>query len=332
MIGLDISHWQPKVYFNKLKGIDFLIHKCTQGTGYVDPKYKERKKEALKNDLIFGSYHFADGGDAQKEAKHYVNNIGDINDGELLVLDWEINVNNPAQWCRSFLDEVYKLTGVKPLLYTNEARVRAIDWNYVVDGDYGLWVASWGTNNGEKPKKEPETGEWPFYAIWQYTSRGRINGIKGFVDKNYTYLDKKTLKKYGYQEKEEKEEEEKEEKSGIDLRKLEKATGINLGGKDGRINQNEADDIADLFESLKKENADLKRSRTLISSEKERLKKENEKLRVENKDLNNQIKDLKTKLNNCEKQNKKPGKKPENGIIKYIRLILGIIKNNKKQK
>lgn len=46
--------------------------------------------------------------------------------------------------------------------------------------DY-LWVASWGSDDGE-PHTKPE-----WCDIWQYTSKGRVNGISGYTDCNILY-------------------------------------------------------------------------------------------------------------------------------------------------
>lgn len=51
---------------------------------------------------------------------------------------------------------------------------------YIPEG-YRKWVAAWGKNTGDIPaaKTCPVNAE-----IWQYTSKGRIDGIYGYVDLN----------------------------------------------------------------------------------------------------------------------------------------------------
>jgi len=195
--GIDISHWQKQIDWRKVR-TDFAIMKVSQGTSFVDGRFKENQKGARDNKILVGYYHFANGTDPIKEAKHFVSTIGEIRKDELLVLDWEINRADPAEWCKRFLDEIKEITGVKALLYTNEARAKSINWKPVVDGDYGLWVAKHGTNTG-KPQKEPSSGAWKFWVIWQYTSRGTMSGINGNVDLNLAEVDLETLKKYGFQ-------------------------------------------------------------------------------------------------------------------------------------
>ncbi len=193
--GIDVSHWQNKIDWGKVK-TDFAIMKATQGVNISDSTLAYNRENARKNGILCGYYHFSDGGDVRKEANWFLKNIGDLQKGELLVLDWEISHKDPAGWCRDFILIVKEKTGIIPILYTNEARVKSINWKPVIDINSGLWVAKYGTNNGLKQTK-PASGQWPFYVIWQYTSKGTVNGIKGCVDLNYCSCSIETLKKYG---------------------------------------------------------------------------------------------------------------------------------------
>jgi GH25 family lysozyme M1 (1,4-beta-N-acetylmuramidase) len=197
MRGIDLSHHNKVTSWSKVKdGNDFCILKATQGTTWVDEKFREYRLGAENAGFLMGFYHFADGTDAVKEAQHFVETVGVLKEGQFLVLDYEINLKNPADWCVKWLDYIYNKTGVRPLLYTNEARMKTNDWSKVIKGGYGLWVAKYGTNTGEM-QTAPTSGQWPFWAIWQYTSKGKVPGIVGNVDLNYTKMDLETLKKYG---------------------------------------------------------------------------------------------------------------------------------------
>lgn len=195
--GIDISHHQGKMDWSKIK-TDFVIIKATQGVSFLDPRFKENQAGVRKAGILLGYYHFANGQDAKKEADHFLKTVGELREGELLVLDYEIDLNNAAAWCKTFLDRCFEKTGIKPILYTNEARVLSINWDVVIKGDYGLWVAKYGSNNGQ-PGKEPATGKWSFYVLWQYTSNGKVTGYPNRVDKNQGTISLETLKKYGKQ-------------------------------------------------------------------------------------------------------------------------------------
>jgi len=177
---VDISHHNGKIDFSKVDA-ELVIMKATQGTMFVDSMLQVNREGFAH--VKQGFYHFANGGSPFNEAAHFVKTIGEIRD-EILVLDWEIQHNDTVNWCLQFLQEVERLTSKKPLIYLNQATVKKYDWSSV-SKRYGLWIARYGLNTGTVPTiYKPETKDWPTYAIWQYTSRGRVNGIKGYVDLN----------------------------------------------------------------------------------------------------------------------------------------------------
>lgn len=167
---LDLSHWNKITDWDKIK--DPVILKCTESTNYLDTTFKERQKILRDKGLYLGCYHFFRDVDPIKQADFYLFN-SDWREGDILVLDFEINCTLPKESCKIFLDQVESKTGFRPWIYTNEAR----DIKYKLNAQ---WVAKYGTNSGNM--QTPPKGDW---KIWQYTSRGRIDGIMGNVDLNY---------------------------------------------------------------------------------------------------------------------------------------------------
>lgn len=204
--GIDTSHHNGDkglIDWKKVKeaGYVFAFLKATQGTSFKDWQYLRDRKEARAAGVVVGHYHFAgdDLGVAKNpidEADFFLSVVGDLQADEPLMLDWEIELDNAPAWCLAFLSRIEEKTGVKPLLYTNEARVLKLDWSVVVEADFGLWVAKYGVNDG-KMNAEPKAGKWPFVAIWQYTSVGTVPGIIGNVDVDAAYMTLETLKRYG---------------------------------------------------------------------------------------------------------------------------------------
>ncbi len=199
--GIDTSHHQGDkgaIDWKKVQaaGYAFAFLKATESVDFKDGQYTRDRKEARAAGIIVGHYHFARGGDAKREADFFLSVVGEIKEGEPLILDWEIKHPDPVKWCLAWLQRVEEKTGVKPLLYTNEARVTSLDWTPVVKEDFGLWVAKYGINDGHM-NEEPKIGKWPFVAIWQYTSAGTVPGIVGNVDLDVAYMSADTLKKYG---------------------------------------------------------------------------------------------------------------------------------------
>lgn len=195
--GIDISHYQNGINIANLD-VDFVVCKATEGVGYVDECCDKFYQQAKKVGKKLGVYHFARpdlGNSAETEAEWFLKNIKGYINEVILVLDWERgNLNNP-NWVKAFCDKVKNETGVKPIVYMSASPANSYDWSSVIKGDYGLWIASYGSNNGQA-NKAPNSGKWPFYCMWQYTSKGRINGYNGNLDLNYFYGTKEAWDKY----------------------------------------------------------------------------------------------------------------------------------------
>lgn len=199
--GIDISHHQNGINIGAT-GVDFVICKATEGNGYTDPCCDKLYQEAKRCGKKLGVYHFARpdlGNSAEAEADWFVSQIQGYIKEAMLVLDWERgNLNNPT-WVKAFCDRVYSKTGVKPVVYMSASPANSYDWSSVANDNYELWVANYGVNDGQ-PHEEAfnkyPLKYWNFYALWQYTSKGRVNGYNGNIDMNYFYGDSSAWDKY----------------------------------------------------------------------------------------------------------------------------------------
>ena len=203
--GIDISKWQAGINLSAVASqIDFVICKATEGVGYTDKNCDGFYQEAKRLGKKLGVYHFARpdlGNSAVEEADYFIKETKGYHKEAILILDWEPQGNSIANtgWAKGWLDRVYEKTGVKPLIYMSASVVRAYDWSKVVAGDYGLWVANYGSNNGTAQKgvfNNYPLRYWSFYALWQYTSKGRLNGYGGNLDMNYFSGDQTAWDKY----------------------------------------------------------------------------------------------------------------------------------------
>lgn len=194
--GVDLSHWQSD--FEAFNSVDFAIIKATEGVGYVDPACDKLYQKAKKAGKLLGVYHFARpdlNNSAIAEADWFIKNIQGYLREAILVLDWESGYLGNVAWAKQFLDRVKEKTGVKAILYASRSPINSFDWSSVANADYGLWVADYGANTGSEGNK-PNVKWWPFYILWQYTSRGRVAGYNGDVDLNNFYGDAETWRKY----------------------------------------------------------------------------------------------------------------------------------------
>lgn len=204
MRGIDISSWQANIDVTKVTA-DFVIVKATEATGYVNPYCDKHIQQAIKAGKKIGVYHFARNGsnDAIAEAEFFLKHIQGYIKKAVLVLDWEDGGNvKDVAWAKRWLDHVYSKTGVKPMIYMSESVVNSHDWSSVAGADYGLWVAKYRdyahdfNYNMDLAGTPPNVKYWKGYAMWQWSSSGRLDGYDGDLDLNEFYGDKAAWDKY----------------------------------------------------------------------------------------------------------------------------------------
>lgn len=184
--GIDISHYQERVNWEKLRNaslgdapVSFVFIKATEGEKLFDDNFNRNFANAKRNDLIRGAYHFfVPGIDPKKQADFYLN-IAQLEPGDLPpVLDIEKKGDlSPEQLRRDvkvWLDRVEREYGVKPILYTGY-KFRMDYLNTPEFEQYPYWIAHYYVDKLEYK------GKWTF---WQHTDRGKVQGIKGYVDCN----------------------------------------------------------------------------------------------------------------------------------------------------
>ena len=193
--GIDVSYANGSIDWIKVKksGIEFAILRSTFGSeseSQIDSQYSRNATGCVKNNIPFATYHFAyfvnektarDEADfAIKKANEYKNYI------KFIVLDVEEdsvryakNMGYNPDWtaCSVVFMEKVKAAGYIPVLYSNYNWLKNI-FNYNKLKNYKLWYAA------------PDATK-PAYtcAIWQYSWKGKVNGINGDVDMDYLYDD-----------------------------------------------------------------------------------------------------------------------------------------------
>lgn len=196
--GVDIASYQSGINPARLTTTDFVIVKFTQGTRYLNPHADRQYSEAKAAWKLLGAYHYAEGKDAKAEAQYFVNCLGSRVGECILALDWEGKQNTAfgtgkdVTWCKTFLDEVFRLTGVRPLIYMSKSVCRRYNWSPVAQ-NYPLWCAQYGSNAKTDYQYSPWTddkgfGAWDKDTIRQYSSHGRITGYNDEIDIDLAYM------------------------------------------------------------------------------------------------------------------------------------------------
>jgi lysozyme len=188
LYGIDVSQFQSV----GVQGQDFTIIRATYGTGYVDPNCDAHYQLAKEQGKLRGVYHYAypQYNTALDEANWFVDNIQGYIGDAILVLDWEEGNKADVNWAKTFLDQVYARTGIRPLIYMSASVTGIADWSPVA-ADYALWCAGYpnafNVPNPSLPAQDGSdmpyaTGAFPYATIWQYSSSA------GTLDRDIAYM------------------------------------------------------------------------------------------------------------------------------------------------
>ena len=126
-------------------------------------------------------------GDPISEANYFLKNVKGYVHEAILGLDWESAQNaswDNTNWCRQFVNEVHRQTGVWPIIYVQFSAV----WQVANCADNcGLWGAGypWYTNSWTVPPFLSSYNFAPWQALtgWQFTGNTEDRSLF-YVDAN----------------------------------------------------------------------------------------------------------------------------------------------------
>ena len=183
--GIDLSRWNIVTSFDDVKaaGIDFVILRSGGNNGgfYKDPKFELYYKAAKKAGLKVGAYYdtgadFISSAVGFNCANHMLMHLADKQfempiyaDIETVATVYKAGATDAAvAFCNQLEKNGYfagiyasDISGFKDRLILEK-----------LEGRFTLWVARYG----KKPEYVKD------YAIWQKSSTGSVEGIKGHVD------------------------------------------------------------------------------------------------------------------------------------------------------
>ena len=191
MKGIDVSKHNGTIDFKKVKdsGIKFVILRIGYGGSapVKDEKFEENYRNARANGLLVGVYiySYADTpSDITCEKEAVIKWLGGKHLDLPVFLDLEDEKTSKCNKVEitSFVTEFctyIKNKGYKAGIYANKYWLTSkINTTiFALSDDVTIWLAEWN-------KEVTYPG---IYTIWQYTSKGNVNGIKGNVDMNYLY-------------------------------------------------------------------------------------------------------------------------------------------------
>ncbi len=198
--GVDVSKYQETVDWNKVAadGVEFAMIRLgfrgmgSKGTCELDPYFKQNIEGAKKAGIDVGVYFFTQATtveEAKEEARFVIDNLKGYDITWPVVYDTEAITSYKAAranvlsrevrtaCAKAFLEEI-KAAGYTPMLYANTRwSVLKLDMSQL--SEYDFWYAYYG-----------DALYYPYdFTMWQYTSAGTVDGIKGNADLNISFVD-----------------------------------------------------------------------------------------------------------------------------------------------
>lgn len=177
--GIDVSHHQGSINWEKVPKVQFVYIKATEGATYQDPHYRRNLEGARTVGLPVGSFHyFRTSSSAHDQFINFKKNVPKEKQDLIPLVD----IEECKKWSkkqfqdslRVFLNLVERYYGKKPMIYSVQNFYR--DYGAPVFNDYPLML---GRYKSQKPPTFKGKGH---YTIWQYDEHGRIDGISMDVD------------------------------------------------------------------------------------------------------------------------------------------------------
>ena len=200
--GIDVAaHQHPggtPIDWSKVRtdGQSFAFVKATEGGDWVNPHYVEDIQAANAAGLKTGAYHYArPAGDAKTQAANFAAQIALAPDQTLPpALDIEVAEGKSAaqleQWIEEFTNELKRLTGRTPMIYTYKYFWMGQMNNSQKFSDMPLWLAAY-------QDQAPEAvGGWNELSFWQRSGSGKVAGISTDVDMNLFNGSKQQLQSF----------------------------------------------------------------------------------------------------------------------------------------
>ena len=195
-LGIDVSKWNKEIDWEAVKeeGIEFAIIRCgyrgaASGALVIDPMYEENIRGAIDAGIPVGVYFFTqalDEVEAVEEASMVISLIEEYDVDYPVFLDSEsaggsgradgLDAKERTAAHKAFLETISAAgyeTGVYASRNWLNDRINVTDLS-----EYKTWLAEYA----DVPAYDG------YYDMWQYTSKGTVNGIGTNADLNLCYM------------------------------------------------------------------------------------------------------------------------------------------------
>ena len=192
--GIDVSAWQGKIDWKTVAdyGMGFAILRITEAGNVVDSQFENNLAGCNKYNIPVGVYKYSYAmtiAEIQREARKVVSTLNGRRIQFPVFLDLEYNDQRSlgSESIHKMADafrEIVEAAGYKFAIYCN------VDWyeNVICSHlkKYDFWIARYPANDDGwlQERLRPDFG-----VGWQYSSKAKIPGISGTVDRNVFYKD-----------------------------------------------------------------------------------------------------------------------------------------------
>lgn len=193
--GIDVSRWQGDINWSLVKnaGIQFAMIRATYGADGLDVYFNTNYIAAKKVGIPVGAYHFAYATTPEQAVQEAENCHKNLNGKEFeYPIAYDMEYNKIAELGKEKVSEIAKAFCEKMESYGYYVCIYANKFwldNYFTDeifAKYDIWLAQWTA----KPTFER------VYGIWQKSSKGRVDGINGYVDLDESYKNYPSIMKF----------------------------------------------------------------------------------------------------------------------------------------
>lgn len=196
ILGLDVSNHQGDINWDLVKNdhFKFVVIKATEGKDFLDKNFEKNWEGAKRIGLTRGAYHFFTfKSSGIEQARHFINTVPKEPGCLPPAIDLEFGGNSKKiplreelnKELQDFIREVRNHYGVEPIIYALYN-----SYQEYLTGRYQenpVWIRDilW----------HPKLKDGRDWVFWQYSNRGRVSGIKGFVDLNVFKGNEKEFRK-----------------------------------------------------------------------------------------------------------------------------------------
>lgn len=196
--GIDVSAWQGQIDWKTVAayGMDFAILRITEAGNVTDKYFERNYTECQKYNIPTGVYKYSYAmtiTEIQSEARKVVSVLNGRKLQYPVWLDLEYNnqrslgAENIHKMTEAF-EKIITAAGYKFGIYCN------VDWymNVICSHlkKYDFWIARYPANDDGWIQERLRPG---FGVGWQYSSKAKIPGINGTVDRSVFYKDYKEV-------------------------------------------------------------------------------------------------------------------------------------------